>query len=67
MTNRHSNLGDYSYLCKWNYSVVEGKHPNEYYPVLEDGNRIFIYNSKDLLETGIDSFKIEGHMKRKIF
>ncbi|MBV1757636.1 MAG: U32 family peptidase [Dethiosulfatibacter sp.] len=76
MTNRHSNLGDCSHPCRWNYSVVEEKRPNEYYPVMEDENGTFIYNSKDLcminnlqdlLESGIDSFKIEGRMKSSYY
>lgn len=76
MTNRHSNLGDCSHPCRWNYSVVEEKRPNEYYPVIEEENGTFIYNSKDLcmvnnlkdlLEAGIDSFKIEGRMKSSYY
>ena len=41
MTNRHSNLGDCSHPCRWNYSVVEEKRPNEYYPVIEDENGVW--------------------------
>lgn len=76
MTNRHSNLGDCSHPCRWNYSVVEEKRPNEYYPIMEDENGTFIFNSKDLcminnlqdlLDVGIDSFKIEGRMKSSYY
>lgn len=76
MTNRHSNLGDCSHPCRWKYNLVEEQRPNEYYPVVEDENGTFIFNSKDLCminnlkdlyDIGINSFKIEGRMKSSYY
>jgi putative protease len=55
---------------------VEEKRPGEYFPVEEDDRGTYIFNSKDLcmvehipelLEAGIDSFKIEGRMKTALY
>lgn len=72
MSNRNSNKGECSQPCRWKYSVVEEKRPNEYMPVFEDEKGTYIYNSKDLclikhipdlIEAGVNSLKIEGRMK----
>ena len=51
------------------YQVVEEKRPGQYMPVYEDEMGSYIFNSKDLcmiayipqlLQCGVDSFKIEG-------
>ena len=71
MTGRDSNRGECAQPCRWSYSLMEEKRPGEYFPIVEDGGT-YIMNSRDmrmiehipeLLEAGIDSFKIEGRMK----
>lgn len=72
MANRDANRGACAHPCRWKYSLVEEKRPGEYYPVYEDETGTHVFNSKDLcmidhipelIETGMDSFKIEGRMK----
>lgn len=72
MTDRDANQGLCSHSCRWKYNLVEEKRPNEYYPIEEDERGTYIFNSKDLcmleyipelIESGINSFKIEGRMK----
>ncbi|MDO9566628.1 MAG: U32 family peptidase [Candidatus Desulfaltia sp.] len=72
MTNRDSNRGLCSHPCRWKYSVVEELRPGKYMPVFEDDRGSYIFNSRDLcmiehipemIESGIDSLKIEGRMK----
>lgn len=71
-TNRDSNRGECSHPCRWKYSLIEEKRPNEYYPIEEDERGSYIFNSKDLclieyipelINSGVRSFKIEGRMK----
>ncbi len=72
MTGRDSNRGACAQACRWKYSLVEEKRPGEYFPIEEDERGTYIFNSKDLcllpyigqlIETGINSLKIEGRMK----
>lgn len=72
MANRDGNRGECAQPCRWNYSLMEEKRPGEYYPIYEDERGSYIFNSRDLcmiehipelIEAGIDSFKIEGRMK----
>lgn len=72
MASRDANRGECAQSCRWKYYLVEEKRPGEYYPITEDDRGTYIYNSKDLcmlehipalIESGIDSFKIEGRMK----
>lgn len=76
MTGRDANRGDCSQACRWKYSIQEENRPGEYYPIEEDGSGTYIMNSKDLclideldklIESGIDSFKIEGRMKTAFY
>lgn len=71
-TARDANRGGCAQPCRWKYSLVEEKRPGEYFPVLEDERGTYIFNSRDLcllpylgqvLESGVDSLKIEGRMK----
>ena len=75
-TGRDANKGACTHPCRWKYSVVEEKRPNEYFPVYENERGTYIFNSKDLcmiehipemLDAGIDSFKIEGRMKTALY
>ena len=72
MTGRDSNRGSCAQPCRWKYSLVEEKRPGQYFPIEEDEGGTFIFNSKDLcllpylpdvIESGVDSLKIEGRMK----
>lgn len=72
LTGRDANRGNCAQPCRWKYSLVEEKRPGQYMPVIEDDRGSYIFNSKDmnmlpflpeLIEAGIDSFKIEGRAK----
>ena len=71
-TGRDANRGGCAQPCRWNYTIVEEKRPDERLPVLQNENGTFIMSSKDmcalrhipaLIEAGVSSFKIEGRMK----
>lgn len=75
-TGRDANQGACTHPCRWKYSVVEEKRPNEYLPVYENERGTYIFNSKDLcmiehipeiLDARIDSLKIEGRMKTALY
>ena len=72
MAGRDSNHGNCAQPCRWCYTLMEEKRPGEYFPILEDEHGSYILNSKDmclidhipeLVQAGIDSFKIEGRVK----
>lgn len=76
LTGRDANRGACTHPCRWKYSIVEEKRPGEYMPVFENERGTYIFNSKDLcmiehigdiLESGIDSLKIEGRMKTALY
>jgi len=73
---RDANQGACTHPCRWKYSIVEETRPNEYMPVFENERGTYIFNSKDLcmiehvpelMEAGVDSFKIEGRMKTALY
>ncbi len=75
-TGRDANQGACTHPCRWKYAVVEESRPGEYLPVYENERGTYIFNSKDLcmidhipelMESGIDSFKIEGRMKTALY
>ncbi len=75
-TGRDANHGACTHPCRWKYAVVEETRPGEYLPVYENERGTYIFNSKDLcmiehipemIEAGIDSFKIEGRMKTALY
>ena len=75
-TGRDANQGACTHPCRWKYAVMEESRPGEYLPVYENERGTFIFNSRDLcmiehipelLEAGIDSFKIEGRMKTALY
>ena len=75
-TGRDANQGACTHPCRWKYAVVEETRPGEYMPVYENERGTYIFNSKDLcmiehvpqmVEAGIDSFKIEGRMKTALY
>ncbi len=76
MAGRDANQGACTHPCRWKYAVVEESRPGEYMPVYENERGTYIFNSKDLcmieyipelMESGIDSFKIEGRMKTALY
>ena len=75
-TGRDANRGACTHPCRWKYAVVEEQRPGEYLPVYENERGTYIFNSKDLcmiehipelIDAGIDSFKIEGRMKTALY
>lgn len=75
-TGRGSNQGACTHPCRWKYAIMEEQRPGEYLPVFENERGTYIFNSKDLcmiehipdvVESGIDSLKIEGRMKTALY
>ena len=75
-TGRYANLGACTHPCRWKYYIMEEKRPGEFLPVEENERGTYIFNSKDLcmiehipelVNAGIDSFKIEGRMKTALY
>ena len=71
---RDANRGACAQPCRWVYSgeIAEEKRPGERLPVVEDGGESFIMSSKDmcmiqhvpqLVQSGIDSLKLEGRVR----
>ncbi len=75
-TGRDANQGACTHPCRWKYAVVEEQRPGEYLPVYENDRGTYLFNSKDLcmidhvddlLESGIDSYKVEGRMRAALY
>ena len=75
-TGRDANQGACTHPCRWKYAIMEETRPGEYFPVNENEGGTYIFNSKDLcmiehipemVDAGIDSFKIEGRMKTALY
>lgn len=76
LVGRDANQGACTHPCRWKYSIVEETRPGEYMPVFENERGTYIFNSRDLcmvehledlLNSGIDSLKIEGRMKTALY
>lgn len=77
MTGKSANSGMCTHPCRWKYMLLEeDERKGEYMPVVETERGTYIFNSKDLnmiehidklIETGIDSLKIEGRMKSPLY
>ena len=72
MTGRDANRGKCTQPCRWSYVIYEEKRPDLPIPIEQSELGTFIMSSKDmctiehipeLIEAGINSFKIEGRMK----
>ena len=74
MTNgeRKANSGNCSQPCRWSYKLLEETRPNEYQEIVQDDKGTHILSTKDLclvkhlkemIDAGIDSFKVEGRTK----
>ena len=75
-TGRNANHGECAQPCRWKYSVMEEKRADQILPVEEDDRGSYIFNSKDtcmidyvpqLIDAGINSFKIEGRIKGSFY
>ncbi|MCR5451816.1 MAG: U32 family peptidase [Lachnospiraceae bacterium] len=75
-TGRDANHGECTHPCRWKYAVMEEKREGEYLPIEENDRGTYIFNSKDLcmidhipelVQAGINSFKIEGRMKAALY
>lgn len=71
-TGRDANRGACAQSCRWKYTLVEEQENGDYEKVLDDVDAEFFFNTKDMcminyipqiIESGINSFKIEGRMK----
>ena len=76
LTGRGANRGACTQPCRWEYTVLEAKRPDDPMPVLEDEQGTYIFSSLDLnmldhlpemKEAGIASLKIEGRMKTEYY
>lgn len=69
---RKANHGNCSQSCRWSYKLVEETREGEYFDIEENGQGTHILSPKDLalinylpqlIDVGVDSFKIEGRTK----
>lgn len=76
MTGRSANQGACAHPCRYMYNLVEEKRPGEYFPIEEDERGSYIMNSNDLclieylpqlIDLGINAFKVEGRMKSPLY
>ena len=72
LKNRPSNRGMCCQPCRFHYTVMEQTRPGQYFPIAEDPNGAYLFNSRDLcmiehlpemIGAGICALKIEGRMK----
>ncbi len=76
LAGRDANRGACAHPCRWQYALVEETRPGLYLPVEENDRGTYIMNGGDLcmlghvpelMEAGIDCFKIEGRMKNALY
>lgn len=76
MVGRDANCGDCAQPCRWKYHLVEETRPGQYFPVNQDDSGTYVFNSRDLcmiehipelVNAGVDSFKIEGRAKSEYY
>lgn len=72
MTGRDANRGDCAQPCRWKYHLYEQNREGQYFPIEENENGTYLYNSRDLcmiehipelVKAGVYSLKIEGRAK----
>ena len=76
LTGRDSNRGDCAQPCRWKYNLVEENRNGQFFPIIEENAGTYILNSKDLcmiehipelVDSGINSLKIEGRAKSEYY
>lgn len=76
MVGRDANRGDCAQPCRWKYHLVEETRPGQYFPVNEEENGTYVFNSRDLcmvehipelVDAGVYYFKIEGRAKSEYY
>lgn len=76
MVGRDANRGDCAQPCRWKYHLVEETRPGQYFPINQEEDGTYIFNSRDLCmieylsdldRAGIDSLKIEGRAKSEYY
>lgn len=76
LVGRGGNRGACAQPCRWEYTVIEAKRPDEPLPVLEEERGTYIFSAYDLnmlshlpemRDAGIASLKIEGRMKTSYY
>lgn len=69
---RKANQGNCAQACRWSYKLIEETRQNEEYQIIENEKGTHIMSTKDLclvnhikelLDLGVDSFKVEGRTK----
>lgn len=69
---RKANHGNCSQPCRWSYKLVEETRPGQYYEINQDNHGSHILSPKDLclvkylkdmIDAGVNSFKVEGRTK----
>ena len=69
---RQANHGGCAQPCRWSYKLLEETRPGEYFEIEQNERGTHILSPKDLalinyipqlIEAGVDSFKIEGRTK----
>ena len=72
LTGYDANRGECKQPCRWSYTLLEVKRPDLPIPVEENEQGTFIMSSRDmcaielipeLIDAGVNSFKIEGRVK----
>lgn len=74
MTNgeRRANRGECAQPCRWSYKLLEETRPGEYFEIEQNEKGTHVLSPKDLalinyipelIDAGVDSFKIEGRTK----
>ena len=78
LTGRSANKGNCAHTCRWKYKfyIEEENRPGQLMEMMEDDHGAYIMNSRDLclmprldelLNVGLDSFKIEGRNKSEYY
>lgn len=76
MTGRDANRGDCAQPCRWKYHLYEPNREGQFFPVEENDQGTFLYNSRDLcmiehipelVKAGVSSLKIEGRAKSSYY
>ena len=72
LTGRDANRGDCAQPCRWKYHLYEEHREGQFFPVNQEEDGTYLYNSRDLcmiehiddvLKAGVKSMKIEGRAK----